>query len=275
MYHLSIWTTVSDLILSQAQPGLSRGRPCGVMVELPNRSKRVRTPVALLCSLPVIYPWERYEPPYPPCYGLNSTTTVTITRDWKRRQASANDLTHRKGAEDFGRFWKSHLVEMRPASREDGWFSLARGDLCGGCHMCCGGWWKSQNRKIVPLSPYVEEPLNSKVIKSFIPEQRSRQVFFVYRDSHLVCYICNERPMYISHIRLYGYGTIILIIIIIRRRMLVHIKDSIDVSIQRQHRKVRRQTDYSHQKQNWQHEDQQYRNNQKTTIVRKTSLWTF
>ena len=22
------------------------------------------------------YPWERYEPPYPPSYGLNSTTTV-------------------------------------------------------------------------------------------------------------------------------------------------------------------------------------------------------
>ena len=32
-----------------------------------------------------------------------------------------------------------------------------------------GGRWKSQNRKIVPLSPYVEEPLNSKVIKSFVP----------------------------------------------------------------------------------------------------------
>ena len=30
-------------------------------------------------------------------------------------------------------------VEMRPASGEDGWFSLARGDLCGGCHTCCGG----------------------------------------------------------------------------------------------------------------------------------------
>ena len=29
-----------------------------------------------------------------------------------------------------------------------------------------GGWrWKIQNRKNVYLSPYVEEPLNSKVIK--------------------------------------------------------------------------------------------------------------
>ena len=35
------------------------------------------------------------------------------------------------------------------------------------------GRWKSQNRKNVYLSPYVEEPLNSKVIKSFSPELRS------------------------------------------------------------------------------------------------------
>ena len=28
---------------------------------------------------------------------------------------------------------------MRPASGEDGWFSLVRGDLCGGCHTRWGG----------------------------------------------------------------------------------------------------------------------------------------
>ena len=37
-----------------------------------------------------------------------------------------------------------------------------------------GGRWKSQNRKNVYLSTYVEEPLNSKVIKSFVPELRIR-----------------------------------------------------------------------------------------------------
>ena len=107
----------------------------------------------------------------------------------KRRLASANDITHRKRAEDFGRFWKSQFVEMRPASEEDGWFSLARGDLCGGCHTCWWwgvGRWKSQNRKVVPLSPYVEKPLNSRVIKSFVPKQRSRYVFFVFRDSYVL-----------------------------------------------------------------------------------------
>ena len=38
----------------------------------------------------------------------------------------------------------------------------------------------------MPLSPYVEEPLNSKVIKSFVPEQRSRYVFFEFRDSYVL-----------------------------------------------------------------------------------------
>ena len=49
-----------------------------------------------------------------------------------------------------------------------------------------GGRWKSQNRKIMPLSPYVEEPLNSKVIKDFVPELRSRHVFFEFRDSYVL-----------------------------------------------------------------------------------------
>ena len=36
------------------------------------------TPVALLHSLSGKYPWEMYEPPYPPSYGLNSTVTVLL-----------------------------------------------------------------------------------------------------------------------------------------------------------------------------------------------------
>ena len=63
-------------------PLLSKwGCPRGVMVTsdgLRNRSTRVRTPVTLLRSLSGKYPWERYEPPYPPSYGLNSTTAVLL-----------------------------------------------------------------------------------------------------------------------------------------------------------------------------------------------------
>ena len=62
----------------------------------------------------------------------------------------------------------------------------------------------------MPLSPYVEEPLNSKVIKSFEPELRSRYVFFEFRDSYVLCYIyiyIYEQYMSISHIAVSGYVT--------------------------------------------------------------------
>ena len=36
------------------------------------------------------------------------------------------------------------------------------------------------------LSPCVEEPLKSKIIKSFVPELRSRCVFFEFRDSYVL-----------------------------------------------------------------------------------------
>ena len=44
------------------------------------------------------------------------------------------------------------------------------------------------------LSPYVEEPLNSKVIKSFVPELRSRK-----------CFSCLEIPMFYIYIYIYIY----------------------------------------------------------------------
>ena len=133
-----------------------------------------------------------------------SLRDVTIAWDGKRRLVSANDVMHRKRAEDLGRFWKSQWVEMRPASGEDGWFSLARGDLCGGCHTCWWWWWgdrwKSQNRKIVPLSPYVEEPLNT-----MVPEQRSRKCFSWFEIPMFYLY---EHSMYVSHVAVSGYVTL-------------------------------------------------------------------
>ena len=66
-----------------------------------------------------------------------------------------------------------------------------------------GCWWKSQRRKIVYHSPHVEKPFNSKVIKSFVPELRSRKVF---RVSGFLCYLymSYEHSIYISHIRIMG-----------------------------------------------------------------------
>ena len=57
------------------------------------------------------------------------------------------------------------------------------------------------------LSPYVKEPLNSKVIKSFVPELRSRKCFFVFQDSYVLCIYIYELSMYVSRIAISGYGT--------------------------------------------------------------------
>ena len=98
-----------------------------------------------------------------------------------------------------GGFWgfrKSQLVELSPASGEDSWLSLARRGLGQVSHEIAGGGdrWKSQNRKNVYLSPYVKEPLNSKVIKSFVPELRSHK-----------CFSCLEIPMFYVYIYIYIY----------------------------------------------------------------------
>ena len=101
----------------------------------------------------------------------------------------------------FWEFWKSQLVELSPASGENGWLSLARRNqasgLCGGCRTRCRVRWKSQNRKNVYLSPYVEEPLNSKVIKIKCFSCFEIPMFYVYiymnimSISHIRIWLCN------------------------------------------------------------------------------------
>ena len=77
----------------------------------------------------------------------------------------------------FGEFWKSQLSWVLPRKKTAGFRLLteARPVALRRVPLEMGvGRWKSQNRKNVYLTPYVEEPLNSKVIKSFVPELRSR-----------------------------------------------------------------------------------------------------
>ena len=74
----------------------------------------------------------------------------------------------------FGEFWRM-LVDFRLLV-----------EALGRCRTRWGCKWKSQSRKNVYLSPYVEESLNSKIIKCFIPEVRSRQVFFMFWDSYVL-----------------------------------------------------------------------------------------
>ena len=79
----------------------------------------------------------------------------------------------------FWEIWKSKLSWELDTERERSTFGARRGqtnlsatgatrDGGGGG----GGRWKSQNRKNVYLSPYVET-FNSKVIKGFVPELKS------------------------------------------------------------------------------------------------------
>ena len=76
----------------------------------------------------------------------------------------------------FGEFEESYLSWVLPREKTDDFRLLAEA-----LRRVRTRWWggigKSQNRKNVYLSPYVEEPLNSKVIKSFVPELRSRKCF--------------------------------------------------------------------------------------------------
>ena len=66
-------------------------------------------------------------------------------------------------------FWRNLVkLKTRHQTRRVDFQGLQRPDEFAhyGRRSRCEGRWKSQNRKNVYLSPYVEEPLNSKVIKS-------------------------------------------------------------------------------------------------------------
>ena len=81
---------------------------------------------------------------------------------------------------------------MSSASGEDGWLSLARqsqanGPVAGATRVG-GADGKVIIERLCISLPYVET-FNSKVINDFVPELRSRCVFFVYRDSYVLC-IC-------------------------------------------------------------------------------------
>ena len=69
-----------------------------------------------------------------------------------------------------------------------------------------GGKWKGQNRKNVYLSPYVEKPLNSKVIKSFGPELRSRKWFSCFEITMFYVYMLWTFYVLFTY-PYHGYGT--------------------------------------------------------------------
>ena len=102
----------------------------------------------------------------------------------------------------FGEIWKRQWVQFCLGRR----LTLTRlpkpGQWpCGRCLTWFGGDVKASIERLC-LSPYVEKPFNSKVIKSFVPELRSCKCFCVLG---FLCsmYICYEHSMYTSHIRIW------------------------------------------------------------------------
>ena len=107
---------------------------------------------------------------------------MDLTRD-------VSDVTHRKRGL---RFEKSQLVEIETWARSDEFVRYGRRT-----------WWGADGKVRMEglyLSPYVEKPFNSKVIKSFVSELKSRKCFFVsgflcYICALFLCYICIYIPM--------------------------------------------------------------------------------
>ena len=101
--------------------------------------------------------------------------------------------SHTGSAWRFWGFWKSQLSWVLPQKKMVDFRGSQRPDEFARYERCTRweGRWKSQNRKNVYLSPYVEEPLNSKVIKSFVPELRSRKCFSCFEIPVLCIYVMN------------------------------------------------------------------------------------
>ena len=128
---------------------------------------------------------------------MNVDVTLKNSPRWETGLQRANDVTHRKRSEGFRNLKKVSWDETYLGRRRLA-FASSRGAARNGVG------WKSQNRKIVTLSPYVEEPVNSKVIKSFVPEQRSRKCFLWFEIP--IDYLYGH-SMYVSLIAISWHGT--------------------------------------------------------------------
>ena len=88
--------------------------------------------------------------------------------------SDVSDVTHRKRGL---RFEKSQVVEFCGRKKKVNFRLLA--EALGRCRT-----WFGADGKVIRerwyLSPYFEKPLNSEVIKSFVPELRSRKCFLCF-----------------------------------------------------------------------------------------------
>ena len=106
---------------------------------------------------------------------------------------------HWKRGEDLGAFEKGSWVESCLGRRRLT-FACSRRP----CDVCARDGWRADGKARIErmcISPYVEEPLNSKVIKTFVPE-----VVSVFRVSRFLCsmYIWVINSICTFYIFMYG-----------------------------------------------------------------------
>ena len=115
---------------------------------------------------------------------------------WETGLGSANDVTHRKCVRKIlGILIKSVSREL-DSEREGSTFGARWGqtNLCatGAIRVVGGGRWKRQHRKIVHLSSLCRRTFKHKGNKKFRTWTKKSQVFFVFRDSYVLCiYVMN------------------------------------------------------------------------------------
>ena len=103
--------------------------------------------------------------------------------------------------EGFGGFWKRQLSWVLPREKTVDFRLLA--EALGRCRTRwrVGGDEKARIERMC-ISPYVEEPLNSKVIKSFVPELRSRECFSCFEIHMFYVYMIWTVYLRFTHVRI-------------------------------------------------------------------------
>ena len=105
---------------------------------------------------------------------------------WETGLGSANDVTHRKRARRISEnLRKVSGAEFLPRKKKVDYRLLA--EALGQVSQVVWADRKVVIERLCLSLPHVEKPFNSKVIKSFVPELRSRKVF---RVSGFLCYLC-------------------------------------------------------------------------------------